>query len=450
MSREQGMAVERDEAVPDGPWRSVSPRQRWATAILMTMLFVLSFVDRNIIKLLVDPIRHDLGATDLQISLLVGLSFSMLYSVSCVPFGYASDIVSRRKLLAGAVAVWSTMSVLCGVASSYAQLFVARAGLGIGEAALQPSATSLIRDSFPPKARARPFSVFAIGPLVGSAMAMLIGGALFGLAEAGHVRDIPILGALRPWQFALVIPGLIGLVLAAAVLLIAEPARPPKAAGPTPGFRETWRHIRAHGGLYLLVFAAPTIWSLGNSGWTAWMAPAMGRRWGLSPVEIGATAGLIALSCASIGTIGWGFLIDALTARGKRDAIIQVPVLVIGLHLVPALAIFLMPTITGMWVAYGFSMLLTGPIQIAASTIIAERTPSHLIGKTIALFNMVQNFLGLAIGPTLFALVASGFFPGERGIIPAMMICYPLAMLASAAIIWRLRRVLRETTAPRT
>src|SRR5688572_26003688 len=151
-----------------GPWQSIGAIERWRLVAVLTLLLILSFLDRNILKLLIEPLRADLGVTDLQVSLLVGLSFSTLYSLSCLPFGFAADRVNRTKLLGAAVVCWSSMSVLCGFAGSYWQLFMGRAGLGIGEAALQPAAASLIRDSFPPDRRARAFSIFGIGPLVGA------------------------------------------------------------------------------------------------------------------------------------------------------------------------------------------------------------------------------------------------------------------------------------------
>jgi len=420
------------------PWDAIGHRERWRTVAILTLLFILSFIDRNILKLLVEPIKADLGATDIQISLLVGLSFSTLYSISCVPFGYAADLFSRRKLIGAAVFCWSSMSMLCGLAGSYWQLFAGRAGLGIGEAALQPSAASLIRDSFPPEQRARAFSIFGIGPLVGSAMAMLAGGFLFSLAEQGHVRAIPIIGALRPWQFALVVPGMVGLLLGMLVLTLREPPRPRLPKGNAPSFGDTFRHMRTNARLYFLVFAAPTIWSLAGSGWTAWMAAGMGRSWGMSPGEIGPMAGTIALVCTPIGMIGFGFLIDHLSKKGRRDAILQVTLAVQALHMIPAMLIFFAPTPQLMWIAYGASMLVTGTFQIAASSIIAELTPSHLIGKTIALFSMAQNFLGLAIGPTIFALVSSGFFVGDRAIVNAMLLCYPLFIAIAMALAYAL------------
>lgn len=430
-----------------GPWLAIGIAERWRLVAVLTLLLILSFIDRNILKLLIEPLRADLGVSDLQVSLLVGLSFSMLYSLSCLPFGFATDRVNRSRLLGAAVVCWSSMSALCGFAGTYWQLFMGRAGLGIGEAALQPAAASLIRDSFPPDRRARAFSIFSIGPLVGAALAMLAGGYLYALSESGAVAHVPVLGTLKPWQFSLVVPGLIGVLLAFLLLAVKEPPRPPLAATDRPTFRDLFRHMAQQRKFYVLLFAAPTVWSLAGSGWTAWMAAGMARTWSLSPGEIGKTAGLIALIATPVGLISLGFIMDALMRRGHRDSLLQVTILVQFLHMVPAMLIFVAPSLSMMWLAYGASMLITGTFQIAASSILTEATPSHLIGKAVALFSMTQNFLGLAIGPTIFALVSEGIFAGPHAIVHAMIACYALFItIATALIAWLMteRRRQRE------
>jgi MFS family permease len=138
---------------------------------------------------------------------------------------------------------------------------------------------------------------------------------------------------------------------------------------------------------------------------------------------------------------------DAFTRRGHRDALLQITIVVQVLHMVPAMLIFAAPSLSTMWMAYGASMLITGTFQVAASSVLTESTPSHLIGKAVALFSMTQNFLGLAIGPTIFALVSEGMFEGPRAIVHAMIICYALFItIATALVAWLMveRRGLRE------
>lgn len=423
-------------ATATAPWGGLGAVQRWTLLAMLALASVLSFLDRNLLKLLVEPLKQDLGVSDLQISLLVGVSFSLLYSVSCVPMGFLSDVVNRKRLLGAAVLVWSGMAAACGMATSYWQLFAGRAGLGIGEAALQPTAMSLIQDSFPPQARARAFSIFGVGPLLGSGLAMLVGGLLYAYAAAGGTQGWPLLGHLRAWQFALVVPALAGAVLGAGLLLLREPVRMSGGGrGGRAGFGELFAHMGRQRCDYLLLFAAPTLWSLASSGWTGWMAAAIGRTWHLAPGQIGAVAGPIALVCTPLGLVGAGVLIDALSARGRRDASLQVTLVIQALHMLPAMLMFFMPSVGAMWGCYAASMLLTGTVQVMANTLLAEATPGRLIGKAGAVFNMVQNFLGLAIGPTVFALVARGLFGGDAGLLQAMLLCYPLFIALSMGLV---------------
>lgn len=407
-----------------GPWTEIKPRQRWWTVTVLTLMVTLSFMDRNILKLLVEPVKADLGATDLQISLLVGLSFSALYSICCVPFGYLADIVNRRKLIGAAVFCWSMMGAMCGLATNYWQLFFGRMGLGVGEAALQPAAASLIRDSFPPASRPKAYSIVGAGPLLGGGVAMLVGGVLFAFASNGGTAGWPLIGHLRPWQFALLTPAVGGMLLALLLFTIKEPARPQDDAASRPTFGDMFAHMKSDRAFYLLIFTGPTLWSLAISGWTGWTAAAIGRTWGLTPGQIGPIAGPLSLVCTPIGLFVMGHIMEKLSQRGRRNAVLEVTLSVQALHMIPALLIFMAPTIELMWTAYGASMLITGTMQVAANTLLAERTPGRLMGKTVAVFNMIQNFLGLAIGPTVYALASRYAFGGEGGLVPAMMTCY--------------------------
>jgi len=230
--------------------------QPWLMLSYLTLLFVLSFVDRNMMRSMVDPIRASLGISDVQISLLEGAAFATLYSIMIIPMGFAADRFNRRTLLGAAVVGWSGMTMLAGFASSYRMLFVSRMGLGVGEAALQPCAMSMIRDSFPPQRRAWPLAIYTTAPLVGSALALVIGGALYGFAKSGGASGIPILGSIEPWQFAMVVPGLFGLCLGLTIFLFREPRRVDVDAGESAGLKDSLRHMRGNVGLYVLVFGA--------------------------------------------------------------------------------------------------------------------------------------------------------------------------------------------------
>ena len=146
--------------------------------------YVLSFVDRQIMNLLVAPIRRDLGINDTQMSLLMGFSFAIFYTILGIPMGRLADSRSRRGLIAAGVVVWSAMTALCGLAQTYWQLFLYRVGVGVGEATLSPAAYSMIADYFPPERRATAISVYSMGIFLGSGIAFLLGGLVIKFAMA--------------------------------------------------------------------------------------------------------------------------------------------------------------------------------------------------------------------------------------------------------------------------
>lgn len=205
------------------PWPS--PLRAWIVVGLLMVAYTSSFIDRQIMSLLVEPIRADLGITDTQFSLLAGLAFSIFYSVMGLPLGWLADRMSRRMIILVGMIAWSIMTALCGLATSFLALFIARVGVGIGEAALSPAAYSLISDYFPPERRARAISAYAMGPYLGSGLALIIGGQVIEAASRMGPFTIEGLGTFAPWQAVFFAVGLPGVIIALLFLLIREPER---------------------------------------------------------------------------------------------------------------------------------------------------------------------------------------------------------------------------------
>ena len=159
-------------ATPERP----SPVYAWYMTLLLMLLYMFSFLDRTIIVLLIEPIKRDLLLNDTQISLLYGLAFAVFYTFLGIPIARLADSKSRRSIIAVGVLFWSAMTVACGLAKSFGDLFAARIGVGAGEAALSPAAYSLISDSFPEEKRAKAMSVYTMGLYLGVGLAMLLGG----------------------------------------------------------------------------------------------------------------------------------------------------------------------------------------------------------------------------------------------------------------------------------
>lgn len=417
-------------------------RQAWLVAVLTT-IYTLNFVDRGALNLIVQPIKEDLHVSDLQMSYLLGLSFVVLYSVCSIPAGYVADVVRRRLLIAGAVLFWSIMQTLCGFAGTYVQLFAGRVGLGLGEAALPPAAYSLLRDGVEPKHRGRAFSIYQMGPLLGAGVGALVGGLLYGAASHGAFRGLPVLGHMRPWQIVILTPGLFGLVVAAVMLTVREPPRDaPIERGDMPSFAEMFAFVGRRWRLYLPILVVTTVLALAT-GWTAWMAAALNRIWGLSPATIGAVTGPLGLILNPIAYVTVGNLMDRFTTPRRPDGMLRVAMVGSVLNVPAAMAVLLAPSIPLMWAAYGLSVLITGAGQVAVAAILVEVTPGRLIGKVTSMQFLVGNILGLAMGPTLFALVAK-LFSGKRAIAESMLVCYPSIVIVTVVFMAITARELRR------
>src|SRR5271154_1457585 len=198
----------------------------WYSVAVLMLMYIFSFIDRTTISLLVEPMKRDLHISDTQIGMLQGLAFALLYPFLGLPIARLSDRHSRRAIIAGGVFVWSIMATLCGLARSAVQLFMARVGVGVGEAALSPAAYSIITDSFPRSKLGGAFGVYNIGIPIGAGTALLLGGIVVGaVSHAGANYTLPLFGPVHAWQIVFIVTGAPGVVLPLLLLTFREPAR---------------------------------------------------------------------------------------------------------------------------------------------------------------------------------------------------------------------------------
>lgn len=201
------------------------PGTAWYSVSVLTALYILSVVDRQAMALMLDPIKHDLGLTDTEASLLYGLAFALLFSIMSLPVGWFVDRYPRRWIIAVGVFFWSLAATCSGLAQSYGQLFASRVGVGVGEATLSPAAYSIIADSFPPERRGLAFGFHAMGGLVATGLAFLFGGLAVFFVNPGGNYVWPILGDVRGWQVVFLVTGLPGFAATLLVFTFKEPKR---------------------------------------------------------------------------------------------------------------------------------------------------------------------------------------------------------------------------------
>jgi MFS family permease len=216
-------AEHKGASAADSPWPK--PLYSWYVVGVLMLAYTNSFIDRQILSLLIEPIRRDLQITDTQVSLLAGLAFTIFYTLMGVPIARLADQKNRRTIIAIGIASWSVMTASCGLARNFWHMFLARVGVGVGEATLSPAAMSMISDYFPVGKLARAISIYSMGVYFGAGLALIIGGMVVKLViEAGNVV-LPVVGEVFPWQMTFFFVGLLGIPIFLLMLTIREPVR---------------------------------------------------------------------------------------------------------------------------------------------------------------------------------------------------------------------------------
>jgi MFS family permease len=410
-------------------------------AILFTA-YLLSFVDRQIITLLVGPIREDLAISDFQFSLLHGLAFALFYALLGLPLGRLADRYSRRTLIAGGIALWSAMTAVCGLARNFPQLFLARVGVGVGEAALSPAAYSMISDAFPPDKLTRAIAVYTAGGTLGTGIALLIGGAVIQLVGQADSIVWPLVGELRPWQTAFLVVGLPGLAVALLMATVAEPARHGLLTRDDASVQEVsvrevaaflWQRRHTYGAL----FGVTALMTALSSGFIAWYPTFLIRLHGFDMSGAGYTFGLLFLVFGTAGVLAGSSFAGRLLARGHVDANLRVMATAAALAFLPYVAGPLLPTAPAALACMAASVFCTqmiGAVCIAAIQLI---TPNQLRGQASAVFLLLVNLIGFGVGASLVAAFTDFLFGRDDAVHYAMALSACLIVPPSAWLYWR-------------
>ena len=321
---------------------------RWYVVAVLFLAYSFSAIDARVLTLLVVPIKQDLGLSDFEISLLQGFAFALLYSIAAIPIGRLVDSSRKRTtLVVAGVLLWSLMTMLCGVARSFGQLFAARVGVGIGEATLSPTAYSLISDYFDKRRRALAISFYAIGYPIGGGLALIIGAMLLEAFSRQGTVTLPVLGDFAPWQMVFLMVGLPGALIAALIATIREPERRDLAAGygmrPMP-LADVLAYLRTRWKLYGMLIGSTSLIGMLAIGVSLWYPTFLIRTYGMTTAEVGLYYGTLMLVCGTIGTISGGWLSGLLMRKGQADANIRIVLLATLLKAIPLILSPLMPS----------------------------------------------------------------------------------------------------------
>ena len=388
----------------EAPWPTAA-RGWWAVGVFC-FIAVLSYSDRQILTLLVDPIRADLHVSDMQIGLLQGAAFAFIYAVAGVALGRAADVLPRRRVIVAGVLIWSAATIACGYAASFAGLFAARAAVGIGEAALAPAAMSIITDSFPAHRRGAGTGAFLMGMIMGSGVALALGGALLQLAEAGALRSLPIIGALAPWRACLVILGLAGLPIVLLAATVREPRRRQIGAGAAQPSRisRALGQLASRWRILLPLYTAMGLNSLCDFAVLNWAPAMLTRRFHTSVAEIGGVLGGAVIAGGVVGSIGAGVVGDLMVRRGGGASRLRLAVFALILGSLATLLV-LAPNPPVAFALAGLWIFASSTGQTVGITVVQEIAPADARGLSISIASLVNIGIGLALGAALPALV---------------------------------------------
>lgn len=385
---------------------------RLLVALMLASFF--SFADRNIFNLLVPAIEHDLGISDTQISLLQGLAFALFYSVMAIPFGWAVDRVSRRNLIIAGMTTWCSATVLCGLADSFAEMFVARMLVGLGEATLIPAGVSMIADSFPAERRGRMLGFFTAALMTGSGAAQIFGGFILQVFDETAPLSVPLLGDIEVWQAAFLSVGLPGFLVVAFLFTVHEPerGRAPDApfhlrcSQPISFFQHVWQHKAT----FIYVFGAYAAYTYVSFGTLSWGATLFIRNYGLTSGETGVLMGTIALVGGAAGTIIGGMLGDFWTANGAVGLRFRLPLIWAFSILPVSLGYTLSDSVVIAAGAYFVMFFIQSICYGSATAVIQDCTPSQWRGLSTAVWYLVTGLAGYTLGPVVTALLTDHVF----------------------------------------
>jgi len=413
-----------------------SRRYAWFVVGLLTLANVSSYIDRQVLSLLVKPIKHDLHLSDTQMSLLLGLSFALFYTVFGMGIGRLADRHSRRNIIIGGVVVWSLMTALCGGIRTYGQFFLARMGVGVGEATLSPSAYSLIADLFPRKQLATAMSVFTMGIFMGSGLALVVGAGLVARLPTAGLVAVPVFGAVHPWQLTFFYVGLPGLVLAGLLLLVREPARQQVLRTNSVANRLTlseslalvFRYRRA----YLLLCLGVACTALMSYGLTAWVPTYFGRTFGWTVPQAGLRYGLVLVGSSVAGVLAGGAYADRLHRQAVPDGRLRVGLVTCVGCLLTAF-VPLLPSARLALLGLALPSFFIAMPMGAATAAIQEIMPNQVRALASSIFLFILNLVGLGLGPLLVALFTDHLFHDEGAIRYSLALVLLLGGVVGAA-----------------
>jgi MFS family permease len=408
-------------------------RYAWYVVGVLTLANVSANIDRQILALLVVPIRRDLGLSLTEMSYLIGLPFAIFYTLMGLPIARLADSGNRRNIITAGIALWSLMTALCGLAGTFWRLLLARIGVGVGEAALAAPGASLIADYFPRERLGSAMSVYSLGIFLGAGLAYFIGGWIVGIASVQETWTWPVIGTIRPWQTVFMLVGLPGLVIAMLMLTVREPERRDRTRGTVP-LSTLVAYIRANLRTYACVSLGFTLSATVNWGIAIWLATFLIQTYDWTAARAGMVQGVLTMTIGVLGVLAGGRVADVLVRRGYSDGALRVGIIGALGMLVSATAYPLMPSasaaVAWLVVVNVFAAFPWGAASAAATEIV----PAPMRAQGVALYFFVQSLVSYALGPWAVAAITDYVFRDDAALPYSLAIVNVIGMLGAITL----------------
>jgi len=432
-----------DDSVTTSQTQTYSnPLYAWFVVLVLALANCVSFIDRLILSLLVQPIKADLQISDTAFSLLAGAAFAIFYCGMGLLIARWADRYSRKWIITSGIVLWCSMTTLAGTARSYAQLFLYRIGVGVGEATLSPSAYSMLAGYFPPQRLSLAIGVFSAGVTAGTGLAYLLGGATIAWVMSQGTVTWPMVGDISGWRLVMVVIGLLGLPVALLMLFVKEPPRAQQ--GPPATLQETRAHFKANLARYGYVFAGYGSTAVTAFAVMTWTPALYQRQYGATPAESALTIGTVALVGGLLGAFAGGWWSDHLESKGDHRAKLRV-LFYCGLGLVlPSILAPFMSTMQAhaalIFFTFFFGSAATGP----AGAYVQAITPDRMRAQFGAAYQLSLVLVGATLGPFAVGFSTDFIFGDESKVGYSMALVSTIANPIAAYLLWQAFKRARE------
>jgi MFS family permease len=407
----------------------------WWALFVLTLALLLSYADRQVLNLLIDPVRRDLTISDTQISLLQGAAFGVFYALGGIPFGRAADVWSRRTVITFGILGWSIATFCCGLAGNFGQLFVARVFVGVGEASLVPAAMAVIAGYFPPERRGTAIGVFLVGAASGTGISTFVSGHIIsalgpnGMIFMGH--------AIPAWRATFYLVSLAGLPMALLSLTVRDPAIVVENnISGIVSIKDSISAFRQCGRGLAYVYASIAALTVSNYAVLSWTPALLMRRFAQTPSQVGDSLGAVVLVACVAGTLLVGMSADIIVRKygtGSRFYLGSVLCLVglagAGLGMANDVP-------TTLWLV-GLSAFGTTAGTTLCSTGLQDAIPDSIRGLATSLVSLVATIIGLTIGPTLVAVVTEHVYRSPLAVGSGIATVVAPASVIAGLLLWR-------------